>query len=201
MTTATCGLCASVSNWKLESSSTTMSSGVNDSTRCSGAPVPMFPPVITRRRPDDSTSSISVVVVVLPFVPVTPTIGARHSRKKSAISVSTGILRWRARRIVGDRGRIPGMTKTKSGSARARSSLEGPSTSSTSTPCRRARPSPSFSADSRSLTVTVAPLATRNRARPAVVRPLPSPTIVTRRPRNSSAVTSGSKVTVIPAFR
>ena len=161
----------------------------------------MFPPATTRRRPDESTSSMIVVVVVLPFVPVTPTIGARQSRKKSAISVRTGIFRWRARRMVGDRGRMPGMTNTKSGSARARSSLEGPSTSFTSTPCSRARPSPSLSADSRSLTVTVAPLATRNRARPAVVRPLPSPMIVTRRPRNSSAVTSGSKVTVTAAVQ
>src|SRR6266550_1255539 len=61
-----------------------MSSGVNDSTRCSGAPVPMFPPAITRRRPDESTSSMSVVVVVLPFVPVTPTIGARQAREAFA---------------------------------------------------------------------------------------------------------------------
>src|SRR5439155_1274570 len=80
----TCGLCPSVSSWKLDSSRTTMSSGVRVSTSWMTA-CPMFPPTSTRRRPSDSTRSTSVVVVVFPFVPVTPTIGAGQRRKKSAI--------------------------------------------------------------------------------------------------------------------
>src|SRR6059036_3514406 len=99
-----------------------MSSGVSESTRWRGAPVPMFPPTTTRRRPSESTRSISVVVVVFPFVPVTPTMGAGQRRKKSAISVITGTLRCRARRMVGERGRVggggggvPGDEKAKAG--------------------------------------------------------------------------------------
>ena len=198
--TATCGLCPSVSSWKLDSSRTTMSSGVRVSTSWMTA-CPMFPPTSTRRRPSDSTRSTSVVVVVFPFVPVTPTIGAGQRRKKSAISVSTGILRLSARRIVGERGRMPGMTKTKSGSASAMSSLDGPSTSVAGTSPSRSMPSRSSSRGMRSAIVTCAPFATRKRARPAVVLPLPSPTMVTRRPRNSSARISGSNSTVMPAAR
>ena len=162
VTTATCGLWPSVSSWKLESSRTTTSSGRSRSSSWMTG-VPMFPPTMTRRVPRASTRSTSVVVVVFPFVPVIPTIVAGQSRKKRAISVRTGTRRCSARRMVGDRGRIPGMTKTKSGSARARSSLEGPSTSSTSFAVspRRAIPSARSSSRFGSVIVTRAPLPTR----------------------------------------
>ena len=73
---------------------------------------PMFPPVTTRRGPRSRMRWSMVVVVVFPFVPVTPTIGAGQRRKKRPISVSTGMSRCSARRIVADRGRMPGITKT-----------------------------------------------------------------------------------------
>ena len=192
VTTATCGLRASVSSWNEESSSTTMSSFAIVSSSWMIAR-PILPPTITRRRPRERIRPISVVVVVFPLVPVTPTIVAGHSRKNSPISVSTGICRCSARRIVAERGRTPLITNTNSGSASAASSLDGPSTSLTGVSPRRPMPSASCSRVFASVMVTLAPHDTRNLARPEAVRPLPRPTIVTRRPRKSSRPISASK--------
>ncbi len=60
-------------------------------------------------------------------------------------------------------------------------------------------PSASLSRVFGSVIVTDAPFATRNRAMPAAVRPLPRPTMVTRRPAKSCGRTSGSKVSVMLA--
>ena len=79
---------ATDSSWKLESSSTTQCSGVISSSR-SRTVSPMFPPTRTGREPWRSTSPVSAVVVVLPLVPVMPTIGAGHSWKKRSISLET----------------------------------------------------------------------------------------------------------------
>jgi hypothetical protein len=62
-------------------------------------------------------------------------------------------------------------------------------------------PSASFSRGFGSVIVTDAPCATRKRAMPAAVRPLPSPTMVTRRPAKSRGPISGSKIRVISAGR
>ena len=91
--------------------------------------------------------------------------GDAHDRRRAEPEeqphLRTGTRRCTARRIVGERGRIPGMTKTRSGSASARSSLDGPSTSSTGVSPRRAMPSASSSRDFGSVTVTRAPFDTR----------------------------------------
>ena len=144
---------------------------------------------------------IIVVVVVFPFVPVTPTIVAGHRRKNRLISVRTGMCRCNARRIVAERGRTPLITNTYSASASAASSLDGPRTSSTGVSPMRPMPSASWSRDFASVIVTWAPDDTRKRASPEAVRPLPRPTIVTRRPLKSSRLTSASKRRLTPVSR
>ena len=88
---ATCGLNSwTSSSWKLDTSHTTTSPGSIRPSRSDSAR-PTLPatgaPSITPR---------SSLVVVFPFVPVTPTIGFPSSREPSSISLQTGIPRARA---------------------------------------------------------------------------------------------------------
>ena len=51
----------------------------------------MLPPSRTGAAPAPRTAAQRALVVVLPFVPVTPTVGHGHSRRKRSISLSTGV--------------------------------------------------------------------------------------------------------------
>ncbi len=50
----------------------------------------MLPPSTTGASPAASTAAASELVVVLPFVPVTPTVAAGHSRRNRSTSLTTG---------------------------------------------------------------------------------------------------------------
>ena len=84
------------SSWNDESSQTTHASGGAEPTSdVSGRPT--FPATSTGLPAARNTAPRSSVVVVLPFVPVTPRIGFGRSRAPSSISLQTGTPRVRAR--------------------------------------------------------------------------------------------------------
>ncbi len=51
---------------------------------------PMLPPSMTGSGPAASTAATRELVVVLPFVPVTPIVDAGQSRRKRSTSLTTG---------------------------------------------------------------------------------------------------------------
>ena len=77
------------SSWKLESSHTTHASG-SERPGSSLSARPTLPATSTSRPCSRSIAPISSVVVVLPFVPVTPTIGFGSIRAASSTSLHTG---------------------------------------------------------------------------------------------------------------
>ena len=85
------------SSWNDESSQTTHASGGAAPTRLvSGRP--MLPATSAGTPAASNIAPSSAVVVVLPFVPVIPTIGFASSRAPSSISEMTGMPRSRAAR-------------------------------------------------------------------------------------------------------
>ena len=86
------------SSWKLDSSQTIQ----RPSSSSSVSARPMFPATGA-----PSISPRSAVVVVFPFVPVTPRIGVESSRPPSSISLQTGMPRSRAAVTRGASGRHP----------------------------------------------------------------------------------------------
>ena len=95
MNTATLGLCPMVISWKEDSSTTATSSGVMPDTSGSRGR-PILPPRYTLYPASLRNSLIRVVVVVLPSLPVTPTILQGHSWKNSSISEVRMLPLWRA---------------------------------------------------------------------------------------------------------
>ena len=78
-----------VGSWSSDSSSTTRWRGVRPgSSSTSGRP--MLPPRSTGASPRARTAAIIELVVVLPLVPVTPTVRAGHSRRNRSTSLTTG---------------------------------------------------------------------------------------------------------------
>ena len=99
------------SSWKLESSQAIQASGEirpgsSDSAR------PTLPATSTSTPPARSISPISSVVVVLPLVPVTPTIGLGSMRDASSTSLHTATPCSRAAATVGSEPGTPGLLTT-----------------------------------------------------------------------------------------
>src|SRR5688500_11350457 len=86
---------SNASSCQLEISITTGVVGVIR-TSWASAETPIFPAKTVDAFQAESISAQRVAVVVLPLVPVMPTIGAGQSRKKRLISISTGTPVWRA---------------------------------------------------------------------------------------------------------
>ncbi|CDD02511.1 unknown [Ruminococcus sp. CAG:382] len=86
LSTAVSGEISILMSWNDESSHTAMSSGVISSRRQKRF-TPIFPPRNTFLPADSSIFAISVVVVVLPSLPVTPIFGQGQRRKNSSISL------------------------------------------------------------------------------------------------------------------
>ena len=112
--TATRGRSVSTSSsWNDESSHTTHASGEAEPTRdVSGRPT--LPATSTGVPADRKTAPSSSVVVVLPFVPVTPRIGFGRSRAPSSISLHTGTERARALATSSVSPGTPGLFTTRS---------------------------------------------------------------------------------------
>src|SRR6516225_600740 len=165
-----------VSNWKLETSSTTEVSGVARPTS-EIAGVPMFPPTNVGIPPLASTSPASVVVVVFPFEPVIATIGPGICRVANSISPITGSPDARACSRGGASKGTPGLTTIKSCPRNVRSPCPPVSTV---IPWSRSRgiSSRNWSGDLVSETVTRAPCSFRNNAE--ATPDFPSPTTSTR---------------------
>src|SRR5579862_2109909 len=102
------------SSWKLDSSQTTAVSGPLDSaTSVSGRPT--FPATATSRPAARKIAPRSSVVVVFPFVPVTPTNWLPLSRRyPSSTSLQIGSARARAAAASGDSAGTPGLLTTSS---------------------------------------------------------------------------------------
>src|SRR5579862_491668 len=115
------------SSWKLDTSTTAISGG-SSSAAING--VPRLPPVKVRRPARASARPTSVVVVLLPFVPVMATTGHDSMRKASSISLHTGIPRRTAAASSAASRGTPGLGTTRSMS-RSRSGPSSPSRSST----------------------------------------------------------------------
>ncbi len=130
------------SSWKDDSSQITQSAC---STAVSGAPT--FPATATSRPAARNIAPISSVVVVLPFVPVTPTSGrSGWSRQPSSTSDQTGMPRARAAATSGRSPGTPGLFTRTSIPSRSESSSSFPSERSTRTTSSPRRTSASAAA-------------------------------------------------------
>ena len=89
------------SSWNDDTSATTQSLGRASSTS-SISGLPMLPPTCTLVPHARSRCPISAVVVDLPLVPVTATIGALQIRYATSISPKTGTPASWTRRTIGD---------------------------------------------------------------------------------------------------
>jgi hypothetical protein len=121
VTSAICGLrpySASPSSCHDDSSITTGVSGPIASS-CSSAEMPMFPATTASARHAVSIAAQRLVVVVFPFVPVTPMIGAGQWRKKRLISISIGTPAARAAASSGDSRGTAGFRTTSSVSVKS----------------------------------------------------------------------------------
>ena len=121
------------------------------------------------------------VVVVFPFVPVTATYGASHTRAPTSISPHTGSPRARAQPRTGARSGTPGPATTRVASARCPGSCP-PGRSGTPRSWSRVAASPKTRSVASSLTVTSAPSATMTSA--TATPATPAPTTTTRSPAN-----------------
>src|SRR5262245_4598317 len=109
-----------VSSWKLETSATT-SASAGTSSACSESGVPMFPATSVGRDCAFSNSPVSVVVVVLPLVPVIAMTSASIAMNPSSSSPITGTPRALAAASAGRVDGTPGLTTTRSAPANASS--------------------------------------------------------------------------------
>ena len=119
------------SSWKLESSHTIVRPGSMRPANDDSA-VPTLPALTLGTPPRSSMAAVSSVVVVLPFVPVMPTIGLRSSSRRYASSTSahTGIPAERAARTIAASSGTPGLLTSRSAPASSSGSSR-PSTAST----------------------------------------------------------------------
>src|SRR5581483_9909668 len=117
------------SSWKLESSQTTLTPGaIASATVVRGRPT--LPATSTSRPAARKIAPRSSVVVVLPFVPVTPTTGLPGSRRyPSSTSLHTGTPRARAAAASGDSAGTPGLFTTSSTPSSSASSSDPARTS------------------------------------------------------------------------
>ncbi len=121
------------SSWKEESSHTTHASAAAEPTRLvSGRP--MFPATSAGTPAAANMAPSSAVVVVLPFVPVTPRIGFGSSRAPSSISEITSMPRARAAATGGASPGTPGLLTT-SPTPSSSASCHGPRWTSASSTC------------------------------------------------------------------
>ena len=81
----------------------------------------MFPPASARRPPAASMRPMSVVVVDLPFVPVTAMIRPDSQRDASSTSPMTGTPRERAAAIAGWVSGTPGLSTMRSAAVKVAS--------------------------------------------------------------------------------
>ena len=102
-----------MASWKLESSATSHSPGALRSTSPT-AIVPMLPTASTDRPPARKRSRVSVVVVVLPFVPVMPTQRSGLSRHASSGSPMTSSACAAALAKKSPNSEMPGLTMARS---------------------------------------------------------------------------------------
>src|SRR5262245_52240253 len=173
------------SSWNDETS-VTATSGGSAAARTSG--VPRLPPVKTRRPPAASARPTSVVVVLLPFVPVMPITGQSSSRNASSTSAHTGSPRRTASRRRGAPRGTPGLGTTRSTSSR-RAGVSAPSRSST--PGSDDESTPRADASWASAARTVQPRDRSTRATAWPVRRRPSTR--TRRGSSMSAQLEGGE--------
>src|SRR5438132_3137354 len=104
------------SSWKLDSSHTTQASEASvPSNPVSGRPT--FPATATGSPAARNTAPSSSLVVVLPFVPVTPSSGFRNRRKPSSTSLQIGTRRARAAAGSGESPGTPGLLTSRSTSS------------------------------------------------------------------------------------
>ena len=112
------------SSWNDETSATTQSPGSADVVSRISA-LPMLPPTCTVLPAAANSAPTSAVVVVLPFVPVTATIGALHRRYATSTSLNTGIAGACTRRTSGLLSGMPGESTATVTCSSASSSSSG----------------------------------------------------------------------------
>ena len=103
------------SSWKLESSHTIGRPGSMRPASVESA-LPTLPALAQGTPPRSSMAAVSSVVVVLPLVPVMPTIGLRSSSRRYASSTSahTGMPAERAARTIAASSGTPGLLTSRS---------------------------------------------------------------------------------------
>ena len=196
----------SVGSWSSDSSKTTRSVGPRSSRR-STIGTPMFPPRIASWA--GSAARIAWVradVVVLPFVPVMPTVADGHSRRnRSGSQMTAGAVgspadrrRTRSRRAARSRGSVVGKSGLMDGELVTRSAPSHACSGATSGPTSRrtvaSAPTAAIARERssrgrRSYTVTFAPAPDRKRVRAIPLRARPS-TVIGRPCRAPSRIAS-----------
>ena len=167
---------------------------------------PMLPPTCVGNRVARA-SPIMAVVVLLPTVPVMPTIRPGQRAMNRFISVVRGTPASAARRSGSASAGTAGLTTRRSGEVKS-SGCCPPRCSVTSRPARAATESASFSAGAWSETVTRAPWEQSHFTTPTPPPKRPRPSTVTRFPATSMRAAGtgdgsalGESVIVSPAGR
>ena len=118
-------------------------------------------------------ATVNVVTVVLPLVPVTPTIGTAISRAASSTSESTGVPDWSARRTAGWVSGTPGLGTTTSAARTSVSTSASDGSSRTSIPSSAAPRSRVRAVGASSTTTTRWPRPCSQRAIASPLTPNP----------------------------
>ncbi len=191
VTSASAGLNATTrSSWN-ELTSATIAPSAGISAACSQAASPMLPQTHAGRPVAATSRPASAVVVLLPFVPVIATHGARETWNASSSSATTGTPRRSAAASSGAVGGTPGLVTTMSAPSSSAASSR-PAAILTPRSSSAASPSPPASASrgraSASVTGRPRPASRRAAARPERA----APTTSARRPVHADQLRGAS---------